>query len=49
MMTFLTARAIFINFRTIMHQAYKKTDIENVKIRYFTSDLSVFSYLKCTM
>ena len=38
MTSFLEARAIFINIRTIVRQASKKTDIENVNIREFNKD-----------
>ena len=38
MTTFLAARAVFINIRTIVRQASKKTDIENVNIREFDRD-----------
>ena len=39
MMSFLTARATFINIRTIVPLTHKKGDIENMRTRGFVSDL----------
>ena len=48
MPTFLAARAVFINIRTIARQASKNTDIENVNIPELARDFWTCNCQRCT-